>query len=143
LFFLIQLFYKKIKKQDNEISRTPKEEIKIGKFIKLKKIIATTLIPILIVALYSFINWLIASVQHTESHINTFKNINNIFFEDFFMSLLLLMYCYYYSLSFILTDFIKSSETRVCHFDHVNKVIIFDGRLVNNVLIVGAVLLDY
>jgi hypothetical protein len=28
--FLIQLFYKKIKKQDNaEISRTPKEEIKI------------------------------------------------------------------------------------------------------------------
>jgi hypothetical protein len=35
--FLIQLFYKKIKKQDNaEISRTPKEEIKIGKFIKLK-----------------------------------------------------------------------------------------------------------
>jgi hypothetical protein len=42
--------------------------------------------------------------------------------------LLLLMYCYYYSLSFILTDFIKSSETPVCHFDHVNKVIIFDGR---------------
>jgi hypothetical protein len=43
------------------------------------------------------------------------------------MLLLLLMYCYYYSLSFILTDFIKS-ETWVCHFDHVNKVIIFDGR---------------
>jgi hypothetical protein len=45
-FVFSELFYKKIKKQDNaEISRTPKEEIKIGKFIKLKKkIIATTLI---------------------------------------------------------------------------------------------------
>jgi hypothetical protein len=111
LFFLIQLFYKKIKKQDNaEISRTPKEEIKIGKFIKLKKII-TTLIPILIVlALYSFINWLIASVQHTESHINT-KILIIFSLKIFLCSLLLLMYCYYYSLSFILTDFIKSSET--------------------------------
>jgi hypothetical protein len=98
------------------------------------------LIPILIVlALYSFINWFIASVQHTESHINTFKNINNIFFEDFFMLLiiidvLLLLFSFFHS------DRFHQIITWVCHFDHVNKVIIFDGRLVNNVLIVGAVL---
>jgi hypothetical protein len=68
LFFWFNYSIKKLKTRQCQISRTPKEEIKIGKFIKLKKI-ATTLIPILIVlALYSFINWLIASVQHTDSH---------------------------------------------------------------------------
>jgi hypothetical protein len=143
LFFLIQLFYKKIKKQDNaEISRTPKEEIKIGKFIKLKKIIATTLIPILIVlALYSFINWLIASVQHTESHINTFKNINNIFFEDFFMLLiiidvLLLLFSFFHSDRF--HQIIRNSGFVISTM--LIKLSFSMEGLVNNVLIVGAVL---
>jgi hypothetical protein len=143
LFFLIQLFYKKIKKQDNaEISRTPKEKIKIEKFIKLKKIIATTLIPILIIlALYSFINWFIGSIQHNESHINSFKNINNIFFEDFFMLLiiidvLLLLFSFFHSDKF--HQIIRNSGFVISTM--LIKLSFSMEGLVNNVLIVGAVL---
>ncbi|WP_016990609.1 hypothetical protein [Flavobacterium sp. ACAM 123] len=143
LFFLIQLFYKKIRKQDNaETSRTPKEKVKIGKFIKLKKVIATALIPVLIVlALYSFINWFIASMQDNESHINSFKNINNIFFEDFFMLLiiidvLLLLFSFFHSDRF--HQIIRNSGFVISTM--LIKLSFSMEGLVNNVLIVGAVL---
>jgi hypothetical protein len=105
----------------------------------------TTLIPILIVlALYSFINWLIASVQHTESHINTFKNNNNIFFEDFFMLLiiidvLLLLFSFFHSDRF--HQIIRNSGFVISTM--LIKLSFSMEGLVNNVLIVGAVLLDY
>jgi hypothetical protein len=143
LFFLIQLFYKKIKKNEQEETiRSPKEKLRIGKFIKLKKTIATALIPVLIVlALYSFINWFIASIQDNMNHISTFKNINNIFFDDFFMLLiiidvLLLLFSFFHSDKF--HQIIRNSGFVISTM--LIKLSFSMEGLVNNVLIVGAVL---
>jgi hypothetical protein len=55
------------------------------------------------------------------------KNINNIFFEDFYapiiIDVLLLLFSFFHS-----DRFHQIIRNLVCHFDHVNKVIIFDGR---------------
>jgi hypothetical protein len=143
LFFLIQLFYKKIRKQEGADSdRTPKEKIKIDKFIKLKKTIATALMPVLVaLALYSFINWFITSFQENVSQVDDFKNINNIFFEDFFMLLiiidvLLLLFSFFHSDKF--HQIIRNSGFVISTM--LIKLSFSMEGLVNNVLIVGAVL---
>lgn len=143
LFFLIQLFYKKIKKQESDdITRTAKEKIRMEKFIKLKKTIATTLIPVLIImALYSFSNWLIASMEQNVAPVNSFKNINNIFFDNFFMLLimidvLLLLFSFFHSDKF--HQIIRNSGFVISTM--LIKLSFSMEGLVNNVLIVGAVL---
>jgi hypothetical protein len=143
LFFLIQLFYKKIRKQENEsTTRTAKEKIRMEKFITLKKAIATTLIPVLIImSLYSFINWLIASMEQNAAAVNSFKNINNIFFDDFFMLLimidvLLLLFSFFHSDKF--HQIIRNSGFVISTM--LIKLSFSMEGLVNNVLIVGSVL---
>ena len=106
LFFLILQFYKQSKKryridenEDSQIEGTVK-------FIKIKKIIAASLVPILFfVAIYSFINWLISSVELNSDSEVSFKNINNIFFEQFFTILIiadvvLLLFSFFHTVDF-------------------------------------------
>ncbi len=146
LFFLIQLFYKKIEQQGGEESTPkPEEKVRIDKFIKLKKRVATALVPVLVVlAVYSFTNWLIASVQDKWNHLNTFKNINNIFFEDFFMLLIiidvmLLLFSFFHSDKF--HKIIRNSGFVISTI--LIKLSFSVEGLVNNVLIVGAVLFGF
>jgi len=146
LFFLIQLFYQKIAKQDiEETSSVPEEKEGIKRFINLKKIIATILIPVLIVlALYSFTNWIVASMQDNWSHISTFKNSNNIFFEDFFMLLiiidvLLLLFSFFHSDKF--HKIIRNSGFVISTI--LIKLSFSVEGLVNNAMIVAAVLFGY
>lgn len=146
LFFLIQLFYKNIEKQAGQENTTmPEEKVRIGKFIKLKKRIATALVPVLVVlAIYSFTHWFIASIQDNFNHINTFKNINNIFFEDFFMLLiiidvLLLLFSFFHSDKF--HKIIRNSGFVISTI--LIKLSFSVEGLVNNVLIVGAVLFGF
>ncbi len=146
LFFLIHLYYKKIEKKAVEKSiKTSEIKDRISKFIQLKKIIAKVLIPVLVVlAVYSFANWLIASFKDNFSHISTFKNINNIFFEDFFMILiiidvLLLLLSFFHSDRF--QKIIRNSGFVISTI--LIKLSFSVEGLVNNVLIVAAVLFGY
>jgi len=146
LFFLIQKFYKKLERQGKEdITKTPEGQIRINKFIKFKKSIATVLIPVsIMLALYSFSSWVIASTQDQWNHVSTFKNINNIFFEDFFMLLIiidviLLLFSLFYFDSFHII--IRNSGFVISTM--LIKLSFSVEGVINNALIVGAVVFGY
>jgi hypothetical protein len=89
LFFLIYLFYIQSKKQFPEIALNSTQEASINRFIAIKKIIATCLIPIfLILAIYSLTSWIFSVLSPGEGGVSSFVNINNIFFEHFFTVLI-------------------------------------------------------
>ena len=104
LFFLIYLFYTQSKKIN---ALTNVEELKLegkAKYIKVKKIIASGLVPIvLFLAIYSLTNWFIDVFNNFETQNDTFKNINNVFFEQFF-SLLVIVDVLLLLVSFFYTD---------------------------------------
>jgi len=146
LFFLIQQFYQKLDKQvEKQTTKTLEEKARISKFIELKKIIAKVLIPVVIVlALYSFINWIVTSQQSHWNDITTFKKINNIFFEDFFILLIiidviLLLFSFFYSSSF--HKIIRNSGFVISTI--LIKLSFSVEGVVNNALIVGAVVFGY
>lgn len=146
LFFLIQQFYRKIGKQSGEESVvSPEGQVRMNEFIRLKKGIATVLVPVLIVlAVYSFTSWVVVSVRDHWDDISTFKNINNIFFEDFFMLLIiidviLLLFSLFYFDSF--HTIIRNSGFVISTI--LIKLSFSVEGVINNVLIVGAVLFGY
>lgn len=104
LFFLIYLFYVQSRKNheikyDRSLSREGTD-----KYIVLKKIIASCLVPIVIIlAAYSFFSWLLDSINAFGQSGEFFKNINNIFFEQFF-SLLIIVDVLLLLTSFFYTD---------------------------------------
>lgn len=106
LFFLILQFYKQSKKRYRTDENEDSQIEGTVKFIKIKKIIAASLVPILFfVAIYSFINWLISSVELNSDSEVSFKNINNIFFEQFFTILIiadvvLLLFSFFHTVDF-------------------------------------------
>ena len=88
LFYIIYLFYIQSKKRYRLIPRDDVQIEEISRFIKIKKIIATSLVPVLIVlAIYSFSSWLINIIF--PSTVVSFKDINNVFFEQFFTILII------------------------------------------------------
>lgn len=122
MFFLIYLFYKQSKIRYNlEII----DEIQITatqKFVSIKRVLATFLVPVLIIlAIYSFSSWLLQILNPSQNAIDSFSDINNIFFEQFFTILifadvLLLLF------SFFLTD-------------EFHKVIRNSGFIISTILI--------
>ena len=106
LFFLILQFYKQSKKKYRTDENEDSQIEGTVRFIKIKKIIAASLVPILFfVAIYSFINWLISSVELNSDSEVSFKNINNIFFEQFFTILIiadvvLLLFSFFHTVDF-------------------------------------------
>jgi hypothetical protein len=106
LFFLILQFYKQSKKRYRTDEKEDSQIEGTVRFIKIKKIIAASLVPILFfVAIYSFINWLISSVELNSDSEVSFKNINNIFFEQFFTILIiadvvLLLFSFFHTVDF-------------------------------------------
>jgi len=142
LFFLIQQFYQKLEKQAKlGGEKTLEQKVRINKFIEFKKIIAKVLIPVVIVlALYSFISWIVASQQSQWNDIATFKYINNIFFEDFFILLIvidviLLLVSFFYSDSF--HKIIRNSGFVISTI--LIKISFSVEGIINNALILGAV----
>lgn len=87
LFLLIFFFYKidqKNKKTAEKVSQKTKRHIKI------KRLFATVLIPIIVVlALYSFGNWIYDIRLQPEEMSNSIKSLNKVFFDDFFTVLIL------------------------------------------------------
>jgi len=90
LFFLIYQFYRRGKISYKEEAQEVPVSSDISRFIRIKKILATCLVPVLIfVALYSLINWSIGIMWPTDATVVKFENINNIFFEQFFTILII------------------------------------------------------
>lgn len=89
LFYLIYLFHRK-----NKSSNEPKKEyaalpMNIQRFVYFKKVMAIVLVPILFVlAVYTLSDWAIETFAYHEEN-SSFKNINNIFFDEFFTILII------------------------------------------------------
>jgi hypothetical protein len=122
LFILIYYFYKL--NDENELARKAEIELKseIISFIRLKKIIATILVPIfLILAVYSLTNWLIESFASIGKFVYDLKDINKIFFDDFFTILILV------DVLLLLFSFL--------HSDNFSKVIRNSGFIISTILL--------
>lgn len=117
LFYLIYLFYKIV-----EVKPNLKISAEVERFIKLKKIIATILVPIfLVLAIYNFGFWIYEnfySLYQTEVSI---KNTNKIFFDEFFTILILI------DVLLLLFSFL--------HTDKFNQVIRNSGFIISTILI--------
>jgi len=104
IFYLIYLFKKNIYTLVDQKLINRKAPNK--SFLELKKIVAVFLVPILIlIATFNFVGWSNSLIDQSGSlHLNL-KNINNVFFEDFFALLItvdvfLLLISFFYSDSF-------------------------------------------
>lgn len=90
LFYLIYLFNKIAKAHSGIESIDPSQLEGVARFIKIKKVLATILVPALVIlSVYSFANWLIYGVFLHDTSAISFKNLNNIFFEQFFTILII------------------------------------------------------
>ena len=57
-----------------------------ARFIKIKKLMALALVPILLaLSIYSFSTWLLGTLSPSSSADVAFQNLNNVFFEQFFL----------------------------------------------------------
>ena len=90
LFYLIYKFYT----FNNQNISYQKKDIQLStevlKFIETKKLIATLLVPILLVlSIYSLGKWSYESFFSITKLVYDFKDVNKIFFDDFFTLLIL------------------------------------------------------
>jgi len=105
LFFLIYQFFIQSKKRYNFVDDEPKNN-GIERFIKFKQILATLLVPVIVcVTIYSFVNWFSSSISENPETTISFKNINNVFFEQFFTILIitdviLLLFSFFHTYEF-------------------------------------------
>lgn len=89
MFFLIYLFYIQSNRKYNMVEVNKPEAVAVSRFIKIKKGLSLLLVPVFIsLSIYSFTNWILGINYLGESTINSFANINNIFFEQFFTILI-------------------------------------------------------
>jgi hypothetical protein len=122
LFFLIYLFYSQSKKR---FSQNESNEFTVEgttRYIKIKKIVSACLVPIVILlSIYSLIDWLLVTFNSFEDSSKSFQNINNVFFEQFF-SLLIMVDVVLLLISFFYTD-------------QFHKVIRNSGFIISTILI--------
>ncbi|MBK9735191.1 MAG: hypothetical protein IPO92_09585 [Saprospiraceae bacterium] len=141
MFYLIYLFYKQNKLRYNLEAIDDIQIAATLKFVKIKRVLATSLVPVLIIlAIYSFASWLIQIIHPGQNSNNSFSNINNIFFEQFFTILifadvLLLLF------SFFLTDefhkVIRNSGFIISTI--LIRISFSTSGLLNNLLILSAI----
>ena len=117
LFYLIYVFYKTVK-----IKPKHKLSIQVEHFINLKKIIATILVPVFIVlAIYNFSFWVYENFYLADQTLVSIKNINKIFFDEFFTVLIMI------DVLLLLFSFL--------HTDKFNQVIRNSGFIISTILI--------
>ena len=122
LFYLIYLFHVQRTKVYRTFENSKNHSSSISKFINAKKWMATALVPILLViAVYSFYNWSIGIFQPYKDNAISFKNINNIFYEQFFNILIIA------DVILLLFSFF--------HTDEFHKVIRNSGFIISTILI--------
>jgi hypothetical protein len=122
LFFLIYQFYLQSKKRYRKVTNHESEVNGITRFIQIKKIIATLLVPILLsVAIYSFFSWSTSIIYPSTDAAVSFTDINNVFFEQFFTILIVA------DVILLLFSFF--------HTDEFHKVIRNSGFIISTILI--------
>ena len=121
LFFLIFMFYNLNKK--NEINQSKLQKTNdINSFIRLKNVFAIGLIPVfLVLSIYSLAHWIYESFFSLTQIVDKIKDINKIFFADFFTILILI------EVLLLLFSFFLS--------DKFNKVIRNSGFIISTILI--------
>ncbi len=146
LFLIIVFFYQNIKKRNTIINKVDqKPGKKIHTFILLKKAIAILLVPILVsVAIYTFVVWANTAISDSANGVAAFKNINSVFFDEFFtvliiVDVLLLLASFFYSDKF--HKIIRNSGFVISTI--LIKISFSTEGIVNNALIVGAVLFGF
>jgi hypothetical protein len=122
LFFLISIFYR-----FNDLSKIDQKQIteplpEITRFIRMKKIIAMCLVPVFLgLAIYSLYRWIDESFFTTSLKVEAIKDVNTIFFDDFFTVLILI------DVLLLLFSFL--------HTDKFNKVVRNSGFIISTILI--------
>lgn len=120
MFYLIFNFYKGIKSSSQNEAEILQPEI--IKFISLKKTIATFLVPVfLALSVYSLWHWLYESFFSVTKIVTDIKDINTVFFDDFFTILILV------DVLLLLFSFL--------HSDKFNSVIRNSGFIISTILI--------
>ena len=122
MFFLIYLFYKQSQSRIiTEVSDANNQD-GTARFIKIKKLMALSLVPILLVlSIYSFSTWLLGTLSPSSSADVAFQNLNNVFFEQFFTVLIIV------DVFLLLFSFF--------HTDEFHKVIRNSGFIISTILI--------
>lgn len=120
LFYLIYVFYK-LNKTSEMANAIIQPSVEIKKFIDFKKIVAMFLIPLfLVLSVYSLGYWIYESFTITEI-VKNIKDINKIFFDEFFTVLILI------EVLLLLVSFFLS--------DKFSKVIRNSGFIISTILI--------
>jgi hypothetical protein len=122
LFFLIFLFYKLNPRKVGTTGEEKKLAANIKRFIQIKKGIATLLVPLFVgLALYSLGSWLWEHISSVGEVVNSIKDVNNVFFDEFFTVLILV------DVLLLLFSFI--------HNDKFNVVIRNSGFIISTILL--------
>ena len=141
LFGLILLFYRLnlrrpvIEEKRNEASAA------LNRFIHRKKMLAIVLVPIfLVLAVYSFGHWIYESLLMRSASAESFGDINQIFFNEFFTILiladvLLLLFSFFHTDQF--SKVIRNSGFIISTI--LIRLSFGTEGLLNNVLVIGAV----
>jgi len=120
MFYLIYIFYSGIKSGSQIETEIIKPEI--AAFISLKKTIATLLVPVfLALSVYSVGHWFYESFFSVTKIVTDIKDINKVFFGDFFTILILI------DVLLLLFSFL--------HSDKFNSVIRNSGFIISTILI--------
>lgn len=122
LFFLLYWFYVLSRRSYLPKSNAVQLPDNIKRFINFKKIISVCLVPILfILATYTFLRWSAGYLFTSYEAAISFKNINNIFFDEFFTILIIV------DVLLLLLSFF--------HTDEFHKVIRNSGFIISTILI--------
>ncbi len=142
LFFLIYLFHVQRAKVFRSVDIGTVRLKSVSKFILAKKTTAIALVFILfITAIYSFLNWSVGVFLPHDIAVISFKNINNVFFEQFF-NILIIADVFLLLFSFFHTD---EFHTVIRNSGFIISTILIrvsfsvDG-IINTLLIIAAIL---
>jgi hypothetical protein len=142
LFFLIFHFYKQSSRKTPVSDSDDSILEKTRRYLKIKSAIASSLVPVvLVLAIFSFLNWLTTAVFAPVGPAASFTNINNIFFEEFFtilvlVDIVLLLVSFFYTDKFHLI--IRNSGFIISTI--LIRLSFSTEGLMNNILVVVAVL---
>jgi hypothetical protein len=122
LFFLIFVFYQLNDNQQRKKTTSSAGSVELAKFIRIKKIVSGLLIPVFfILSVYSFGSWLANNLFSIGQLLNNMKNVNQVFFDDFFTVLILV------DVLLLLFSFL--------HTDAFYKIIRNSGFIISTILI--------
>lgn len=141
LFYLLYWFYRLNNNRKKMSSQNTALAVDMERFIDLKKIISLGLVPILLVlALYTLGSWSYETLFMGNNNLDSIKNINNVFFDEFFtvliiVDVILLLVSFFYTDKF--HKVIRNSGFVISTI-LIRLSFSVDG-LINTILIVAAV----